>query len=49
VFDITAVNDEIMVSLEQHDINTFRLYRGIKFDEIGFQIMKVGVKKKRKF
>ncbi|XP_060570780.1 calpain-5-like [Ruditapes philippinarum] len=41
VFDITAVNDEIMVSVEQHDINTFRLHRGIKFDEIGFQIMKV--------
>ncbi|XP_060570764.1 calpain-5-like [Ruditapes philippinarum] len=41
VFDITAVNDEIMVSLEQHDINESRRHRGIKLDEIGFQVMKV--------
>ena len=41
VFDITAVKDKIMVSLEQHDISASRQAFGQKLNTIGFQIMKV--------
>ena len=41
VFDVTAIKDKIMVSLEQYDINTSRQQLGIKLNEIGFQLMKV--------
>lgn len=41
VFDITAVKDKIMVSIEQHDISASRQAFGQKLNTIGFQIMKV--------
>ncbi|XP_045183793.2 calpain-5-like isoform X2 [Mercenaria mercenaria] len=41
VFDIGATKDKIMVSLEQHDINTSRQQLGIQLNTIGFQLMKV--------
>ena len=42
LFDITAVQDRIMVSLEQHDVKGREAMLG-QMNTIGFHIMKVGL------
>ncbi|KAK6184886.1 hypothetical protein SNE40_007247 [Patella caerulea] len=47
LFDINSINDKIMVSLEQHDIDAGRQTFGQNINTIGFHIMKV--EENRKF
>ncbi|XP_041356011.1 calpain-5-like isoform X2 [Gigantopelta aegis] len=41
LFDITGLQETIMVSLEQHDVGAGRQFLGQKLNTIGFHIMKV--------